>query len=96
VRELGAAGILLGVAPDQSFAEQTTTLEPGDTILLYTDGVTDTPGPTDRFGLERLAEILRRAPQEPAEVLTQIEDALKDFQAGSAIDDRAMLVLRSL
>ena len=30
--------------------EHTVELEPGDTVVLYTDGVTDTPGETDRFG----------------------------------------------
>jgi serine phosphatase RsbU (regulator of sigma subunit) len=69
-------------------------LRPGDTLLLYTDGVTDTPGADERFGHERLSEVLNAAPEEPAGVLARIEDALRDYQAGTAVDDRAMLVLR--
>jgi GAF domain-containing protein len=94
VRELGASGVLLGAVSDRSFTEQTVDLEPGDTVLLYTDGVTDTPGAADRFGHERLAEILTDAPEDPGEILERIEAALRNFQAGTAIDDRAMLVLR--
>jgi sigma-B regulation protein RsbU (phosphoserine phosphatase) len=93
VREIGPTGILLGAAPDQTFLEETTNLQPGDTVLLYTDGVTDTPGTRDRFGPERLAAILADAPEAPKDVLTEIEAALREFQAGTAIDDRAMLVL---
>ena len=43
---------------------------------------------------ERLTDILTGAPDPPAAVLDRIEAALREFQAGTAIDDRAMLVLR--
>lgn len=94
VTELGPPGILLGAAPNQTFEQRTTRLEPGDAILFYTDGVTDTPGPGDRFGAERLAETLRDAPEQPRAALATIEQRLKDFQTGTAIDDRAMLLMR--
>jgi PAS domain S-box-containing protein len=93
VTPIGPRGILLGVAPKQTFEERTVTLQPGDTILLYTDGVTDTPGARDRFGDDRLAETLRDAPREPRQILATIERALKAFQSGTAVDDRALLVL---
>ncbi len=54
VVELGPTGILLGAVGGQTFREETVELRPGDTVLLYTDGVTDTPGADDRFGPERL------------------------------------------
>ena len=37
------------------------TLEPGDVLVLYTDGVIDTRGAHERFGEERLLETLRHA-----------------------------------
>jgi PAS domain S-box-containing protein len=94
VHEIGAAGVLLGAVAGRTYDQHTVTLQPGDSVLLYTDGVTDTPGARDRFGPERLAELLRTAPDTPAAILQQIEQSLKDFQHGTAIDDRAMLVLR--
>lgn len=94
VVELGPAGILLGAIGGQTFREETVELRPGDTVLLYTDGVTDTPGADERFGPERLSEILTSAPDEPAGILERIDTALREYQAGSSIDDRAMLVLR--
>jgi PAS domain S-box-containing protein len=93
-REIGARGVLLGAVGAQSYAEHAVTAQPGDTLLLYTDGVTDTPGARDRFGHERLAALLDDAPPEPAEILERIEDALREFQTGTAVDDRAMLILR--
>ncbi len=94
VSPIGPTGILLGAAGDQTFREETIALQPGDTVLLYTDGVTDTPGTEDRFGDERLADIFSAAPEAPIDTLARIEAALREFQAGTAIDDRAMLVLR--
>ena len=94
VVELGPTGILLGAVGGQTFREETVELRPGDTVLLYTDGVTDTPGADERFGPERLSEILNAAPDAPSDILERIEAALREYQAGTAIDDRAMLVLR--
>ncbi len=94
VVELGPTGILLGAVGGQTFREETVELRPGDTVLLYTDGVTDTPGDDERFGPERLSELLNAAPDAPSDILERIEAVLREYQSGTAIDDRAMLVLR--
>jgi PAS domain S-box-containing protein len=94
VREVGHHGVLLGALGEFEGEEETLELAPGDTLMLYTDGVTDTPGVTDRFGHERLMAIMRDAGPTPNDVLERVDAALRDFQAGSAVDDRAMLVLR--
>ena len=94
VSEIGEHGALLGAIEGFEAGEVELDLEAGDTLLLYTDGVTDTPGEHDRFGHVRLMEILRAAGPEPASVLERVETALREFQTGSAIDDRAILVLR--
>ncbi len=94
VSEVGRHGVLLGAVRDVGFEQDTIAIEPGDTIVLYTDGVTDTPGRGERFGPERLAAIVAAAPPEPAEVRRRIEQALGVFQVGTSADDRAMLVLR--
>ena len=79
----------------RTFQEHTITLQPNDTVLLYTDGVTDTPGVDDRFGPERLAELLDRRPRRSrGDPRPHRRRRSSDFQHGTAIDDRAMLVLR--
>jgi hypothetical protein len=45
-------------------------------------------------GTTALAETLAHAPEDPAAIVEAIDDALRDFQASTAIDDRALLVLR--
>ena len=94
VTEIGHHGALLGAIDEFEAEETVLDLETGDTLLLYTDGVTDTPGEHDRFGHERLMEILKRAKPDPAAILEDVEHALREFQTGSAADDRAILVLR--
>ncbi len=94
VSEIGHHGALLGALEDFAFEQDVVELEPGDTLLLYTDGVTDTPGEHDRFGHERLTALLGEAGPEPDRILAHIEKALREFQSGSAVDDRAILVLR--
>ena len=91
---LGDHGVLLGVGGEEDWTETAVALAPGDTVLFYTDGVTETPGDGARFGEPRLYDALARAGDAPAAVLAEIERSLRDFQAGETLDDRAMLALR--
>jgi PAS domain S-box-containing protein len=91
---LGDHGVLLGVEGDDDWRETVVEIAPGDTLLFYTDGVTETPGDDGRFGDARLRDAVARAGDAPEELLAEIERALREFQAGETLDDRAMLALR--
>ena len=93
---VGEHGVLLGVEEAEDWTEVAVPVEPGDTLLFYTDGVTETPGRAERFGEARLAEALARAAPESSAVVAEVERALHEFQAGAAVDDRAMLAMRFL
>ena len=94
--KVGIPGLLLGAVPDYPKAQELTlVLAPGDSLLLYTDGVTDTPGPAGRFGEERLRAAVDAAPQEPTALLAAVSAALDAYASGGALDDRAMLVLHA-
>ena len=72
-------GVALGILPDieSKITEHTLRLEAGDKLVLYTDGATDALNEgEERFGLERLAELLRAAPASGA------EETLRALQAG--------------
>lgn len=73
-------------------------LEPGDDVLLYTDGVTDAhPVRGELFGLGRLADLLERAAaseQNPEELLRRLVHALLEYQQGDLRDDATLLLLR--
>ena len=56
-------GIALGVVPDYQYAQNSVTLEPGDTLVLYTDGVTEAMNEAhEEFGVERLRAIFASGP----------------------------------
>jgi PAS domain S-box-containing protein len=91
---VGDHGVLLGVAGEEDWSETPVRMSAGDTVLFYTDGVTETPGDGTRFGERRLREAMSRGGGGPAELLQEVERALRTFQAGATLDDRAMLALR--
>jgi len=45
VEQLGVGGLLLGMLPGRSYEQQTVDLDPGDVLVLYTDGITEAVGP---------------------------------------------------
>jgi PAS domain S-box-containing protein len=96
VRAFGEAGTLLGAFDDGHWTDTTMQLGEGDSLVLYTDGVTDTRGRTGRFGPDRLEQVVAgvagRAADEVAEAL---DDALLRFQEGAQRDDVAVLVLQA-
>jgi serine phosphatase RsbU (regulator of sigma subunit) len=95
VEAVGAAGSLLGVVPVPELHEVEATMEPGDTLLLYTDGATETKTRRGRLGSDGLARILGRcAGQNAMEVVTGVENAVALRQEGDEADDLALLAVR--
>ena len=90
---VGRHDLVLGAADHGTWEESVTTLAPGDTLFFYTDGVTELPGATDRFGDRRLLEVLADGPAGAAEIVARVERRLAEFQATGSSDDRAMLAL---
>ena len=60
VETAGRPGTLLGILPDPEIYSTEVELAPGDTLVLYTDGVTEVSPLDDRFGPEILARVRRR------------------------------------
>jgi PAS domain S-box-containing protein len=95
VRELGAPGRLLGLTEVYDWSDQTVTIRPGETVVLYTDGVTDTRGEEQRFGDARLRDLLSGAAAlSPTELLASLDAALAAFQVGAQADDTAVIAMR--
>ena len=57
---VGELGSLLGVLPELELGTASVELRPGDTLILYTDGVTDVPPPDD-LDPDTLALLVRQA-----------------------------------
>jgi serine phosphatase RsbU (regulator of sigma subunit) len=97
VREAPTPGPLLGAFADAAWPEALVPVGHNDLLLLYTDGVIDTPGPGERFGAGRLRELLtEHADAEPTELLAHLDAALDAFRNGPRNDDVAALALRPL
>ncbi|MFD9267921.1 PP2C family protein-serine/threonine phosphatase [Streptomyces goshikiensis] len=89
-------GLLIGILPDAPFAPATTTLGPGDTLLLYTDGLTEArtgEGRSALYGDEALrAFATDHAGQSPNAVMEALTGLLDGFGDGLD-DDTALLAL---
>lgn len=89
-------GMLVGVLPGADFASAETTLAPGDTLLLYTDGLTEArtgPRRDTLYGEDNLlAFAADHAPSSPFEAITALSDLLRSFGEGLD-DDTALLAL---
>lgn len=95
----GETGMLLGLFPDASIVDQSVSLLPGDSIVLYTDGVIEARDPStgEFFGQERLEALLSQCAGRTADgIARRLELAVIDHQAGQTLDDVAILVVRSL
>jgi serine phosphatase RsbU (regulator of sigma subunit) len=94
VEAIGTPGTALGLTGDPSFPEVGGHLEPGDTLVMYTDGVTEVRAADAIFDASTLRALLERLPGRPAdEVAAAVERAVTDA-AGGFGDDTAVLVAR--
>ena len=82
-------GIVLGIMPELQYKQNCVTLVPGDTVICYTDGVTEAMnGNGEQFGIERLRQTFLESPPTDAEDAVQkIFEAVTDFADGTIQSD---------
>ncbi|MEU3375175.1 PP2C family protein-serine/threonine phosphatase [Streptomyces sp. NPDC006711] len=89
-------GLLVGILPKAPFTAATTTLAPGDALLLYTDGLTEARTGNDRKGLygdeALLSFAAQHAGKSPSAVIQALTGLLDSFGDGLD-DDTALLAL---
>ncbi len=93
---LKRTGAPLGMLEDAAWRLQQVQLQPGDCLVLYTDGVTEAASANDEsFGLERLRCVVQEQAGQPATgVREAILAAVQQFTAGVQLtDDIALIVL---
>jgi serine phosphatase RsbU (regulator of sigma subunit) len=95
VTTLAANGLALGIEAEQEYEAGETHIDPGMSVVLYTDGVVECRRDGELYGEERLDDLLTRlsgsAPQELAEAI--LEDCRR-FAGGDLGDDCAVVCLR--
>ncbi|MBN1286592.1 MAG: SpoIIE family protein phosphatase [Anaerolineae bacterium] len=96
---LEGRGLALGVMGGVEYEEHTERLQPGDVIVLYTDGVTEAVDlDEEEFGMERLtAEAERRRDRSAAEIVSAVADAVDAFAGDQPqFDDLTLVVIKRL
>ena len=99
IEELPKGGMAMGVLARHQLTDYHLTLEPGDCLLFYTDGVTETfSAEGEAYGEERLKNTLRAClGMNVEEVLKKIEQNLADFRdSAPSSDDLTLLAIRRL
>jgi serine phosphatase RsbU (regulator of sigma subunit) len=97
VEQVGAFGTAVGLLPRVLVEATTHKLGPGDTLLLYTDGVTERRRGREQFGPERLLATAARTAGRPArQVVAAVRDAVERFSPDHPTDDVALLAVRAL
>jgi sigma-B regulation protein RsbU (phosphoserine phosphatase) len=98
MESLPSGGLILGILPMATYTEGQCRLDPGDTVVLFSDGVTEAAPPSGDgdFGEERLADVIRQNTSEPVtNVVQAVFDEVVRFTAGApAADDITVVVAR--
>lgn len=86
----------LGIVEEEVWADATVRIQPGDTLLLYTDGITEARDPdNDMFSEERLQFALKKCGGSPAAVIECLENQVAAYRQGRpAQDDQTLMVIR--
>jgi phosphoserine phosphatase RsbU/P len=97
VRPLRGTGPLVMLDPQGRYYSREISLARGDLLLLYTDGLSEIRNGEQIFGEERIANMVRRDPTAPADVLCKnVLEGARDFAAEPMADDVAILAIRRM
>ena len=97
VRRLETGGMIVGLFPGAEYEQETIQLQPGDTIVVFSDGVSEaTSGSGEEFGDDRIESTVKaNLAGSSDQVLTALLDAVREFTKGTAQgDDVTAVVIR--
>lgn len=97
VEQLASGGLPLGIKADADYREGRTTMQLGDVLVIYSDGVTEAASPNgEEFGPTRLYEVVsRNVDASAAGIRDRIESALTKFSQGTqAADDITLVIVK--
>jgi phosphoserine phosphatase RsbU/P len=96
IRSIKSTGLPIGVFGNQEFSATNIQLSPGDSLLLYTDGLSEARNSSgDEYGIERLSSLVGNGPRTgPRAMINRCLEDLKKFQARAPhIDDLTMMAI---
>lgn len=98
IAHLRPTNLALGMLAETMFEQESTRLEPGGVLLVYSDAALETTSPGgEMFGMERLEAVLAQAePDQPQKLLADIEQALLNHAESPSLDDDLTILTASL
>ena len=95
IETLAVTGPLLGVVDEDQPASPEIELRPGDSILMFTDGIAEATSPHgEQFGNDRIFDAVRQNFNQPAaEIVARIERAALAFRRQIPIEDDVTLLM---
>jgi sigma-B regulation protein RsbU (phosphoserine phosphatase) len=97
VRRLGAGGPPPGLFADTVYEEESLVVGTGDTLVVFSDGVSEADRDQEEFGDARIIDIVTRPAATAATIRDRLVNAVTDFTRGTRQrDDMAVLVVRYL
>jgi phosphoserine phosphatase RsbU/P len=95
VLRIESTGLPLGMFHEVEFSATRLHLETGDTLFLYTDGLSEARREEEEYGVDRVMRLVRQqAARRPAEVVAACLEDLRAFADGSALDDLTLLAMQ--
>ncbi|MBA2606923.1 MAG: SpoIIE family protein phosphatase [Acidobacteria bacterium] len=97
VEQLGSGGFPLGILPNAEYEVGETHLKPGESLVIYSDGVTEANNlKEEEFGIERLTEVVGKNVESSASGMRdKVESALSAFtQTAPANDDITLVIVK--
>lgn len=96
IESLRAQGTVLGIVDNIELEEKRVTIQPGDVLVLYTDGITDAfNADEEEFGVTRLREVIQQTiTRDPSDIIAAINSELRTFVGDMPqFDDFTLVVL---
>jgi sigma-B regulation protein RsbU (phosphoserine phosphatase) len=97
ITSIQSTGLPLGIFSDTEYSSQTLTLEKGDSLVLYSDGLTEAFNQSrEQYGTPRLSSLLQQqSARAPQDLLAATLEDLKKFRAGAPrSDDLTIMIIR--
>ncbi len=91
---LHSSNVPIGVIVGNKYEDSASSLNAGDKLVIYTDGISEARHEQELFGSERLEKVLiERRSETPDALVTSILDAVSTWAQGNLRDDTAMVIV---
>jgi len=96
VSRIESTGMPLGMFMETEFSATRVQLETGDTLFLYTDGLSEAASESDEYGVDRVMTLVhQQSARQPAELIAACLDDVRAFTNGSPrFDDMTVMAVR--